>query len=188
MEKIRTFIGVPLRVGEEFLKARIALISRLSGERISWVDPERYHVTLRFLGDTPPELVRTIGNALLEKVEPPLREELDLHQAGSFGPRKKPRVVWVGFKNPSLFDNLKSEVDRALESCGIPSADQPFRAHLTLGRIRSLQDRGGYYDTMDSLKNDFTGKVVADRLVFYRSVLGPAGPVYTPLEEMRFKN
>lgn len=93
MEKYRTFIAVPLRVGEEFLHARAALMERLSGDRISWVNPERYHVTLKFLGDT------------------------------------------------SLFENLKKEVDCALESFGIPPVDQPFRAHLTLGRIRSLKDQ-----------------------------------------------
>jgi len=185
MENYRTFIAVPIRVGEEFLQGRSILMDRLSGERISWVDSERYHVTIRFLGETPLEEVRAVRNVLRSKLELPASIELSLHQAGSFGPRKKPRVVWVGFRDPSLFENLRAGVDEALDSIGIPPPDQPFRAHLTLGRIRSLKELNGYYNTIDSLKDQFAGKVLADRMVFYRSELGSAGPVYTPLEVIK---
>ncbi|MCP4313697.1 MAG: RNA 2',3'-cyclic phosphodiesterase [Bacteroidetes bacterium] len=188
MEICRTFIGVPLRVGDEFLRAREALMERLAGERISWVDPERYHVTIRFIGDTLPESFEAIRSALRKRVGIPCISMLNLHRAGSFGPRKKPRVVWVGFEKALLFEILKNEVDDALDSCGIPPVDQPFRAHLTLGRVRSLKDLSAYYSAIDSMKSLFSGKVSADRLVFYRSDLGPGGPVYTPLEEIIFSN
>lgn len=186
MEIYRTFIAVPVHVGDEFLRARETLMERLAVERISWVEPDRYHVTIRFLGDTSPELIEAIGNVMQKKIEIPVAGVLDLYQTGSFGPRKKPRVVWLGFEDALLFEILKKEVDAALESCGIPPVDQAFRAHLTLGRIRSLKDLAGYYEVIDSMKDHFSMKVVADRLVFYRSELRPNGPVYTPIEEILF--
>jgi 2'-5' RNA ligase len=188
MEKYRTFIAVPLRVGTEFLHARDVLMAKLGQERISWVDPDRYHVTIRFLGDTSQEEIAAIGNALLKHVNTPERGELDLHQAGSFGPRKKPRVVWVGFKDQALFEKLKAGVDDALEACGIPTVAQPFRAHLTLGRIRSLKNLQGYDEVISSMKDGFSGKVGVERLVFYRSELRSGGPLYTPIEEVVFNN
>lgn len=188
MEFYRTFIAVPVRVDEEFLLAREALKKSLSGERISWVEPDRYHVTIRFLGDTSSESMGAIGNALRKKIEIPATGGLNLYQTGSFGPRKKPRVVWVGFKDASLFEKLKTEVDLALEFCGILPLDQAFRPHLTLGRVRGLKDLSGYYDVIDSMKDAFSTRVRAERLVFYRSELEPGGPVYTPLEELLFMN
>lgn len=188
MEFYRTFIAVPVHVGGDFLLAREALMKRLSRERVSWVDPDRYHVTIRFLGDTSPELLEAIGNAMQKMVKIPVAGVLNLQELGSFGPRKKPRVVWVGFNDASLFEKLKTEVDLALESCGIPPVDQAFRAHLTLGRVRSLKDLHGYYEVINSMKDHFSMKVAADCLVLFRSELGSGGPVYTPLKEIRFIN
>jgi len=190
MEKYRTFIAVPIRVEGEFLQARNVLMDRLSAERISWVDPERYHVTIRFLGDTPVESLDAIVQALESRLEMPGSGELglDFNHLESFGPRKKPRVAWVGFKDDFLFNKLKTEVDAALELCGIPPVDQPFRAHLTLGRIRSLKDLQGYYEVIDSMNDQFSVKAVADRLVYYRSELGFGAPLYTRIAEWLFTN
>ena len=186
MEFLRTFIAVPFKPGNDFLKARAELMELLGGERISWVDPERYHITIRFLGDSSPAKVNTIRSAMKERIQVPIKRSTGLGKAASFGPMKKPRVIWLGFTDSSIFDSLRKEVDSALELCGIPRGDQAFRAHLTLGRIRGLKDRKGYYRIMDSLKDRFSGEVPVDRLVFYKSELRSSWPLYTPLEELFF--
>jgi len=184
----RTFIGLPFSVGERMLEVRQALMQSLAGERISWVEPDRYHVTLRFIGDTKVSEIEGVIAALNKLVEIPEKVKFQLIHLGRFGPRKKPRVVWVGFEQVSLFESLKAGVDAALESCGIASADQPFRAHLTLGRIRSLKDLDGFYQKIGAMKERFREQIWLDRLIFYRSELGSGGPVYTPLHEMEFKD
>ena len=184
----RTFIGLPFHVGKKVLAARRVLMQSLTEERISWVKPNRYHVTLRFIGDTKVSEIEGISQALNKMVELPEKVELRLIHLGSFGPRKKPRVVWVGFEQVSLFESLKAGVDAALASCGIQAADQPFRAHLTLGRIRSLKDIDGFYRAIGAMKEDFRDQVLLNRLVYYRSELGSGGPVYTPLHELKFKD
>jgi len=186
MKYLRTFIALPLKVEDDFLLARSALMEKLAGERISWVEPLRFHVTIRFLGSTPPDLVTLIGKSLKEKLEVPQRTHIDFAGAGSFGPGKKPRVVWVGFKNSLFMEGLKVGVDGVLEKCGVNPDKQPFRAHLTLGRIRGLKDLKTYYRLIDSMKEQFYGRVLADRLVYYRSDLKSGGPEYTVLEEVLF--
>jgi len=188
MENYRTFVGVPVKVGEEFLRAREELIQTLEGERISWVDPHRYHVTLRFIGETRIAAVKAIGQSLKKHVEIPGRSVVKMDRPGSFGPRKKPRVVWVGFEENGLFEKLKTGVDHALTECGFPTVDQPFRAHLTLGRVRSLKETGRFYRTIESMQDCFSHSVIIERLVFYRSELGKGGPVYTPLDELVFRD
>lgn len=184
MKYLRTFIAVPIQVGNDFLEARAELMELLSGERISWVEPERYHVTIRFLGDTSQVAINTIRSGMRERLELPPGARPGLGSAGSFGPMKKPGVIWIGFIDSTFFHLLKKEVDKVLNICGIPATGQTFRAHLTLGRIRRLKDRNGYYQIMDSMKDRFSGEVPADRLVFYKSELTSLGPLYTPLEEL----
>ena len=190
MEKqyYRTFIGLPVKVGDGFLKARQVLIDSLSGERISWVDPEQYHITLRFIGDTKISVVKDIGRALLKGVELPEKLDVIMTQPGSFGPRKRPRVIWIGFEQPMLFESLKEDVDRSLKKCGIVSLDQPFRAHLTLGRVRSIKDLNKFYSAIEDMKDRFTYQVLLDRLVLFRSEIGKGSPVYTPLYQMKFRD
>ncbi|MEN8230718.1 MAG: RNA 2',3'-cyclic phosphodiesterase [Bacteroidota bacterium] len=188
MKSYRTFIGLPVKVSERFLEARQELMESLSGERISWVDPDRYHITLRFIGKTDINAIDQIGKALGEKVNIPQRSHVSLTQTGSFGPRKKPRVIWIGLEHTTIFESLKDDVDRVLQSCGIPSVDGPFRAHLTLGRVRSLKDLNGYYETVSKMEDRFKEFILLDKLVFYRSELGNGGPVYIPLCQMEFQD
>ncbi len=181
MEFYRTFIGLPVKVGKGFLEARQELIKSLAGERISWVDPGRYHITLRFIGDTQISDLEAVRETLENEVVLPGKTQLQLSHVGSFGPRKKPRVIWVGFENNAMFESLKVTVDEALQKCGITSTDQPFRAHLTLGRVRSLKDLSGFYNVITDVKDRFKELLLFERLVFYRSELGFGEPSYTSL-------
>ena len=160
-------------------------MEELSEERISWVNPLNYHVTLRFLGDTDVALIPQIKEELQKELELPPKSSLQLKGPESFGPRKKPWVIWLGFDQDEPFHSLKTSTDRALEKCGWPLSDQPFRAHLTLGRVRSLKDPARYYDIIEKMRETFTGRGEVDRLVFYKSELGESGSTYTALKEMR---
>jgi 2'-5' RNA ligase len=183
----RPFIGLPLQVDQPFLRARDSLMEALGGERISWTQPENYHVTLRFLGDTEPSAVEKIAEALRAGVDVPRQKHLEIAGLGSFGPRKRPRVLWLGFENQDIFQELRQQVDRVLKWCGIPLEEQTFRAHLTLGRIRSLNNPDAYYHTVRAMEQDFYGPVLLDRLIFFRSILGTSGPEYHVLEELLFR-
>ena len=186
LQYYRTFIGIPVTVGSEIYTLRRQLMEALAEERISWVNPENYHVTLRFLRDTNVALIPQIKEELQKMIKLPLKLKLQLKGPGSFGPRKKPRVIWLGFDQDEPFQSLRSDTDRALEKCGWPLSNQPFRAHLTLGRVRSLKDPARYHEIIEQMKETFTGRAELDRLVFYRSELGESGPSYTALKEMKF--
>lgn len=182
----RTFIGLPLQVGPSFLRARNDLLEVLGEEKISWTKPQHYHVTLRFIGNTEHSTINLIAKALREDIHVPEQIKLETSGVGSFGPRKRPRVIWVGFEESGFFDLIKQEVDRVLDLCGIPGEEQPFRAHLTLGRVRRLQNLQRYYNVIAGLDQQFKASILFDRLVFFRSILGVKGPAYQVLEEVQF--
>ena len=166
---------------------RTFMIAALKEERISWTNPDQYHVTLRFIGDTDVSTIKKIGSLLHGGIPVPELVKLETNGLASFGPRKKPRVIWVGFEEKSFFDLLKTDVDLVLGQCGFPLSEQPFRAHLTLGRVRSLQNLQNYYHTVEEMDQEFRSSVIFDKLVFFRSILGPRGPEYQVLDEIPFR-
>jgi len=186
-QNYRTFIGIPVKVGDRFLEARSELMKLLEDEKISWVDPDNYHVTIRFLGDVDVSRIGPICDSLDDKINTPRKMHIKFSRPGSFGPVKNPRVVWVGFEQGPVFESLRHDVDLALEACGFQKADKPLRVHLTLGRVRSkLSDMDGYYRAIKTMETQFGEKVWLDKIVFYRSVMCREGPVYTPLFQKEF--
>jgi 2'-5' RNA ligase len=183
----RTFIALPVLVGGDLLELRHEMMIALKDERISWVDPKRFHVTLRFLGDTPLSEVDKIAKALKERENLPNAISVPVTGVGSFGPFKNPRVIWAGFSQEEWFNKLKEGVDDLLEEYGFPKQDQPFTAHLTLGRIRSLRNLSRYHEVIEGMKSRACDAVYFSSLVYYRSILGSGGPEYSKLEENVFR-
>ena len=184
-EYYRTFIGLPVTVDLDFIKARDSVMARLIGERISWVKPRNYHITLRFLGDTALPVVQEILGAL-EDMSFPDALPAEVFGPKLFGPNKKPRVIWTGFRQDEGFRRLRKEVDRVLEELGHFHSSEQFTPHLTLGRIRSLKDPEMLRSVISDPENVFEGRAETGSVVFYRSILGTAGPEYRRMGEWKF--
>lgn len=107
---------------------------RESVHGVRWVPPERYHITLRFLGDIPSRSVADLASAArsLER-ESPFRATLG--DVGTFPRRGSVRVYWVAVRSPA-FQRLRELLDAALLTHGFPAGKRRFRPHLTLGRAR----------------------------------------------------
>lgn len=184
-EYYRTFIALPVRPGKELLSVVERLRKPLAGERISWVRPENFHFTLRFLGDTPVDQVRLIGHALRSGIHA-LKFQLRMTAPAIFGPRKRPRVLYIGTEPSKELDELHHQVETILTTCGLPPSDQPFRAHLTLGRIRSLRNFKNLDEALEGYQETALETLLMDRMVYFRSELGPGGPVYSKITEIAF--
>ena len=179
----RTFVALPVSLDKGDLDLVDELRDSLRSERISWVRPDQYHLTLRFLGDTPADLSRTIGEAILSDVHLHAAS-VRLKPPASFGPRKRPRVLFLGLESSAAVDGAHARVESVLRRCGWPAADLPFNPHLTLGRIRSLKDVAGYHRRIEEFGKRKWGAAELTRLVYFRSILEPGGAVYTPLAEI----
>ena len=114
-----------------------ALANRAGGEnRVRWVDPKNYHVTLRFLGDTAVEQI----DPLVAEV----RSESASQQAfrASFGPllllpsARHTRVIALEVESGGQLEALAASVERGVCRAGATPSERPFRPHLTLGRSK----------------------------------------------------
>jgi 2'-5' RNA ligase len=102
-----------------------------------WITPDRWHLTLLFLGTVPadrvPGLVEAAGPAVA--AAPPMT--LRLAGGGRFGSRRRPQVAWAGLDGDvAPLVDLAGRLAEAAGSLRLPVEVRPFRPHLTLGRWR----------------------------------------------------
>ena len=136
-ETIRSFIALELsgQVREEL--ARIIGILKGSGADVKWMKPGSIHLTLKFLGNIPPEKAHEISDRLKDIAVNARPYSLTLDGIGVFPGWGYARVIWVGIGEGSLeTSRLAGEIDKAMVEEGFEKEKRAFSPHLTLGRIR----------------------------------------------------
>jgi 2'-5' RNA ligase len=125
-----------------------------------WTAPDRWHLTLLFLGAVPEESVPHLVAEAAPAVARTPSLTLRLAGGGRFGSLRRPQVAWAGLDGDvGPLTELAARLAAGARSLRLAVEDRPFRAHLTLGRWRPQQPADG---------------ALTDRLAEYR---GPAWPV-----------
>jgi len=182
----RTFVALLLPEDWMDYLAKLSrdLASGTSG--LSWVKPENFHMTVRFLGDLGDSGVRRVCDTVTEAAAPLPAPRARLGDLGAFPNLARPRVLWLGFAEggPELETTGKS-VNDALRKAGFGPPDKPFRPHLTLARVREGA-RG--LDLVRGAKIPPRPDAgLLDRIVVMKSDLHPTGSRYTALTEIRLR-
>jgi 2'-5' RNA ligase len=87
-------------------------------------------------------------------------------------------VVYVGIRGQvDALAHLAAAVDGALEALGFPGERRAFRAHLTVGRVRSPRGGEGLAGALRDA-GETAGAWTADEVLLYRSRLHPKGAVH----------
>ena len=181
--QLRTFIAFKLpkeirrRIGEMQSHGRSA------GLGVRWVKPDNIHLTLKFLGDTDPSLGSAVRTAMQTAVAGQRPLELATGGLGGFPSLKRPRVIWQAVTGDiERLRTIQTRLAAGLAPCGFKPEGRPFRAHLTIGRIRKPQRWGAREAAMVTQHGDMPAQpFTADTLIWYRSQLHPQGAVYSEL-------
>lgn len=149
----------------------------------SWVSPENYHLTVRFLGEVAEEKLP----GLLELGAKAAKEagpfSLKLEILGGFPQNKAARVLWVGPKTESLeFEKLCHRVEEAVQALGFPPEKKAPVAHVTLARFKNPKD----LRPLLAKESVVIPEVRLGSLTLMRSELRPEGAKYTPLASWKF--
>lgn len=148
--------------------------------RITWVPPDRLHVTVRFIGEVDKPRARAIAAAL----EPMLRVApfaLEIHGVGTFPERGAPRVVWAGIgRGADALGAVEAEVSTRLDQCGVPREPRPYHPHVTLARVR---EPGGLRTAawLEGLTDRRFGVAPVNAITLFESRPSPRGHVYVVL-------
>lgn len=126
----RLFSG--LEIPGEIAERLAMLKGGLEGAR--WVDPENYHITLRFIGDVDGATAERYSEAL-GQIEADAFS-LTLDGLGNFG-RGRPRAVWAGVAPSAPLEALRRAHEQAALIAGLEREGRNFHAHVTLARMRT---------------------------------------------------
>ena len=185
---MRLFVAVALP--DHALRALGGAIDRLRAElsgAFRWSAPETIHLTVRFIGGTPPERVPEITAALEEAAARCRRLELRLDGAGAFHRRRMPTVVWAGLGGGVTgLAALHDAVEAALGHIGLAPETAAFRPHLTLARVRGAvtpvqADR--LHELLAAVRFDAAPPFAVESARLMRSELLPGGARHTTLAE-----
>jgi len=132
MPRLFTGLEIPANV----VQALAALRGGLPGAR--WIDPENYHMTLRFIGDVDDVIAHEVAS-LLGRVR---REafELRVEDLKSFGGRK-PRAVVATVGPAHVVAELQAEHEGLMQRVGLEPDGRKYTPHVTLARLRESSSR-----------------------------------------------
>jgi 2'-5' RNA ligase len=132
MPRLFTGVEIPSDVGQSLAMLR----GGLPGAR--WIDPENYHLTLRFIGDVDDLIAHEVAS-MLGRVK---RGAFDLHFEGlmSFGGRK-PRAVVATVAPAQALLEVQSEHERLMQRIGLQPEGRKYTPHVTLARLRDSSSR-----------------------------------------------
>ena len=163
-----------------------------------WVRPESLHVTLKFIGEKPIEIMEEIKHFLSG-----IRSEsfeITFRGYGFFPTAKAARVFWVGIESGPQLSSLAKAVDNSTSALGIPKEDHPFAPHLTLARGGGRSGAPHWHKGDATNKNfqhlqeklaalptpDF-GTMAAHEFFLYQSQLSAGGSRYTKIASFALK-
>jgi 2'-5' RNA ligase len=182
---MRAFIGIGLP--PECRRAIREAISPFHARRlaVSWTPEQNLHVTLKFLGETPPGRVDEIASLLLAAGSGIPAFEFLVEGAGGFPSLRAPRVLWVGIREPlELVGKLQENMEKVLSGAGFPCEERPFHPHITVGRVRDRLPPGWGEKYASALSGKPFGVVGVRSYQLYESRLSPGGAVYTVLRDI----
>ncbi len=183
---IRTFLAfdLPESIRQRIIEIKDTLIN-VSARKIKWVEDENIHITLQFIGDINEwdisDLATKFGYYFLNLK--PLKFKFSKLE---LVPGRNPKIIWLKFETDSTdIFKMHKKIRNYLFEKGYKTDKKPLKFHITLGRIKRELN---YFEIENLIKikpqlKDF----LVDDITFYKSLLTPKGPIYTPLENYVLK-
>ena len=185
---MRAFVGIelPQPVRDELVQLQAEL--RRAGADVNWVAAQNLHATVRFLGDVTEEQRHAVEQLLTGLASRTDTAELSLTHVGAFPSGAAPRVIWVGIGlGQGILAKLVAELEDGLVALGLPREDRRFSAHVTLGRVRSPQNRRQLVRQLDGLHWTPPKPFRMIHVTLFQSTLTPSGPIYTVLARLSLR-
>jgi len=160
------------------IAASLAALARKLPEA-KWVQPDRLHITLKFLGELEEQLAQEAVAQLAELLRKTPREvPVRLGGGGFFPDSRRPRVAWLGGQAPGLA-HWAQAAEEAGKLFGVPPENRGFSLHVTLARLSRPWPEGAVQRFLEEVGRWELPPFVAREIVLFESTLTPRGAIYT---------
>lgn len=131
---------------DDEVKKRVAdAIQKIGIERPPWrwVERDNFHITLKFLGNTPEERVDGLLECAQDSVRTIAPFDMTLGRLSGFPQLGRPRVLFYEVDDGrEPMERLAERLDATLEErLSIPRETRPFHAHATVARVKTRPPR-----------------------------------------------
>jgi len=188
LERVRAFIAVDIEgvLSEKLSKLTESL--KLTGADVKIVEKENFHITIRFLGNIPVDMIDVIEEVMRKAVRDVKVHKIRLKGVGAFPNPNRPRVIWVGVEGDELLKEINRVIERELRKMGFKPETKPFTAHVTLARVRSGRKMDELVKWIDEMKDIDLGELEVKSIRLKKSTLTPKGPIYETLREVKLSD
>lgn len=170
---MRLFVGLDLPWE---LRRRVAMLSNGGIPGAKWVPPENYHITLRFIGETPAYRAEEIDHTLAALKARSF--DLTLAGVGTFARSGRSTQLWAGVERNPQLDHLQNKIETALQRLGLEPERRRFAPHVTLARLDNAVESKlvSFVQAHNLFRCD---SVSMEHFTLFSSQLGKEQSVYT---------
>ncbi|OYT31748.1 MAG: RNA 2',3'-cyclic phosphodiesterase [Thermofilum sp. ex4484_79] len=183
MQKIRCFVSIDIEdpaLVSNIVNFQVEL--KKLGINMKLVERENLHITLKFLGEISPTLLKEVTKLLhIIKFQP---FNVRIAGVGAFPNIGNARVVWLGVKEgANELTMLQSIIDNNLVKLGFKK-EKEYIPHVTIARIKDWSRRGRLRNFLEERTNLEFGEMRVTNFRLKQSILTSRGPIYRTLIEV----
>ena len=186
---IRIFfaIDLPETVKEQLGKFIVSLKKKSKSHAIRWTKPDNLHITLQFLAEVRAEHLASLIANVRASIEGAFHNATFGFGAVHLFPNPyRPRVIVLGITPQEPLVTLSSLIGNGLEVTHYAIESRPFRAHLTLGRIKYI--KGISLNFLSTCPPLLLEPIQVKEVVLFRSEPHPEGSHYSVLDRILLSN
>jgi 2'-5' RNA ligase len=168
---------------KEALGEYISLLKKKAkSHSIRWTKRENVHITLQFLAEIQTEHIPLLLDHVKREIAAVKPTTFQLRSISLFPSRYRPRVIVAELFPTEELTRLSRLIGDAIKAVGYEVEQRLYRPHVTLGRLKHVQDPDLRF--LDENPLPVFDKVTLGEVVLFRSDPQPDGSCYTPLERI----
>jgi RNA 2',3'-cyclic 3'-phosphodiesterase len=184
MNSIRTFIAFDTPPDLKTAMQEVQKQLQSSHVDVRWESMDKFHVTIKFLGDVTQALLPKIIEECTVMIEASPQFEVRYQTLGCFPNKKQPRIIWIGCENSDgKLESLKNRLDTVLTPLGFEVEQRKFHPHITLGRVKSFSNLNNLLPMLENLTFE-PRQVPIHHIELMKSTLRPEGSIYTIIKQI----
>lgn len=180
--KSRLFIS--LDIPAEIKNKIHDVIKEIAGpNHLKWEGLQKYHFTLKFLGDVENDRIELIANSIVKAAGESRSFKVDFTRFGIFYRRKEPKILWLGVEVKNEMAELQNMIEEEMNSLGFEKEKRKFKPHLTLLRIKSKKEIEKVLNFQNYEVDNLN--YIANQISLMKSELLPSGSVYKTIQSFK---